>query len=269
VSRADFRARYGPWALVAGSSEGLGAAFARELGRRGLDLLLLARRPEALAELAAELRREHGIRTRLLVADLGAHDIGERVAAELAQIELGLCVYNAAHAHIGPFVDEPLKSKETTLDVNCRGLLAVLDAVLPGLCAQRRGGVLLVSSLAGLQGSPWLATYAASKAFGRVLAEGLWQELRPQGVDVVAACVGAIDTPNYRRTEPLARVPTLDAAEVARQALDALGGGPVQVIGRLNRAAAVIFERFLPRRVAVAWMGRSTERLYGVAGRGR
>ena len=262
MSRA-FRDRYGSWALVAGSSEGLGAAFARDLARRGLDLVLLARRRDSLVELAEELEREHGVRTRVLVADLAAHDIGQRVAGELESIEVGLVVYNAAHSHIGPFVDEASASKQTTLDVNCRGLLAVLDAVVPAMRDRRRGGVLLVSSLAGFQGSPWLSTYAATKAFGRVLAEGLWQELRPYGVDVVACCVGAIDTPNYRRTEPLASVPTMTADEVARGAVDGLGAGPVRIVGRLNRAVALAFERLLPRRTAVALMGRTTERLYG------
>jgi hypothetical protein len=126
-----------------------------------------------------------------------------------------------------------------------------------------RGGIVLVTSLAASQGNPLLASYAASKAFGLVLAEGLWAELRERGVDVLACRAGATRTPGYAASRPRRRVPLMEPDDVARAALDALGRGPTVVPGALNRVAAFAFARLLPRRVAIHVMGRATRRLYG------
>jgi short-subunit dehydrogenase len=258
-----FRERYGPWALVAGASAGLGEAFARLLAARGLHVVLLARRPDALERLAADLRRAHGVETRVEALDLARADLAiavERVAAEL---EVGLLVYNAAHSVIGPFVDRPLQEHLRVIDVNCRGPLA-LAHLLGGKMARRgRGGMILMSSLAASQGNPLLASYAASKAFDLVLAEGLWAELRGRGVDVLACRAGATRTPGYAASRPRRSVPLMEPEEVARLALDALGRGPSAVTGALNRVAAFAFGRILPRRVSIRIMGRATRRLYG------
>jgi short-subunit dehydrogenase len=129
-----------------------------------------------------------------------------------------------------------------------------------------RGGLLLVSSLAGGQGNPWLAAYAASKAFEIVLAEGLWAELRGRGVDVLACRAGATRTPAYEATRPRAEVPLMAPEAVAEGALRALGRGPVVVTGAVNRAAAFLFTRLLPRRLAIRVMERATRRLYEAPG---
>jgi short-subunit dehydrogenase len=150
------------------------------------------------------------------------------------------------------------------LDVNCRGPL-VLAHRLGGAMARRgRGGLLLMASLAGGQGNPWLASYAASKAFEIVLAEGLWAEWRERGVDVLACRAGATRTPAFQATRPRAEVPTMAPAAVVEEALAALGRGPTAVAGRLNRLAAFLFTRLLPRRAAIRIMERATRRLYEV-----
>jgi len=258
-----FRERYGPWALVAGASSGLGEAFARELAARGLHLLLVARRAGALDALAARLRGEHGVEVATLAADLGGPDLGERAARLAEGREVGLLVYNAAHSVIGPFLERPLDGQLRVLDVNCRGPL-VLAHLLGGRMAGRgRGGILLMASLAGSQGNPLLASYAASKAFNLVLAEGLWEELGARGVDVAACRAGATRTPAFEATRPRASVPLLEPREVVLPALAALGRGPSVVPGALNRLAAFAFARLLPRRTSVRIMGRATRRLYG------
>ena len=120
-----------------------------------------------------------------------------------------------------------------------------------------------MASLAGSQGVPLVASYAASKAFDIVLAEGLWAELRGRGVDVLACRAGPTRTPAYLATRPRAEVPTMEADEVAAAALAGLGRGPTVVAGALNRAVAFALTRLLPRRAAIGVMGRGTRRLYG------
>jgi hypothetical protein len=258
-----FRERYGPWALVAGASAGLGEAFARLLAARGLHVLLLARREEPLARLAAALRRAHEVEVRTEAIDLGRGDLAAAVERAAAGLEVGLLVYNAAHSAIGPFVEQPLDEHLRVVDVNCRGPLA-LAHVLGGAMARRgRGGVVLMTSLAASQGNPLLASYAASKAFELVLAEGLWAELRGRGVDVLACRAGATRTPGYAASRPRRSVRLMEPEDVARQALDALGHGPSAVTGALNRVAAFALGRLLPRRASIRIMGRATRRLYG------
>jgi len=257
-----FRERFGPWAMVAGASAGLGAAFARALAARGLNLVLLARRGEALERLAAELRAGHGVEVRCAALDLGAPGLGEEVERLAAGAEIGLLVYNAAASAIGPFLDRPLEEQLRVLDVNCRGPLLLAHRLGRPMAARGRGGILLMASLAGSQGNPWLASYAASKAFTIVLAEGLWGELRSRGVAVLACRAGATRTPGYAASRPRASVPLMEPEVVVARALEALGGGPSCVAGALNRAVAFAFARLLPRRAAIAVMGRATRRLY-------
>lgn len=260
---SGFRDRYGPWALVAGASAGLGEAFARRLARRGLNLVLVARRQEALDRLGGELRVAHGIEVRAGALDLGRPDLADAVRALAKGLEVGLLVYNAAHSVIGPFVDRPIEEHLRVLDVNCRGPL-LLSHLLGGAMARRgRGGIVLMTSIAGSQGNPLLATYAASKAFNLVLAEGLWAELAGRGVDVVACRAGATDTPGYAASRPRGKVPLMAPDDVALSALGALGRGPGVVPGTVNRIAAFVFGRLLPRRVSISIMGKAARRLYG------
>ncbi len=258
-----FRARYGPWALVAGASEGLGAEFARQLAARGLNLVLVARRAELLAQLAATLEAEARVEVVTAALDLGAPDLQERLATVVRGREIGLCVYNAAFSLIGPFLEQDLASKLRVIDVNCRGPL-VLAHELGGLMAARgRGGIVLMSSLAGTQGSPHVATYAASKAFNLVLGESLWDELGARGVDVLTCRAGATRTPNFVASRPrTGAAPVMDPAPVVVQALAALGRAPSMVPGWTNRFAAFFMGRLLPRRTAIRIMGRATRQMY-------
>jgi hypothetical protein len=255
-----FAERYGPWALVAGASEGLGAAFAQALAARGLNLLLVARRAAELEAVAAPLRARVEVRTCPL--DLARPDLDEALAALIGSLDVGLCVYNAAHSPLGPFLEQPLADKLRAVDVNCRGPLVAAHVLGPRLVARGRGGLLLMSSLTAFWGSPLLATYGATRAFNLSLGEALWYELGPGGVDVLVCCPGATRTPGFERTSGPDGPRAMAPRAVAEEALAALGRGrPSRVAGLANRLAVFLLGRLLPRRRAVAILGNATARL--------
>ena len=256
-----FSDRYGAWALVAGASEGLGAAYARALASRGMNLLLVARRKALLSALADELHRDFGVEARGLEADLGAPGFIEKIEGAAAGLDLGLVVYNAAYAPMGGFSEMERSDLARVVDVNVRGPMMLARAVLPAMAARGRGALILMTSLAGNQGSPGIAAYAASKAFNKVLAESLWGELRPAGVDVLACCAGAILTPNYKSSSSKPAPGAVPPELVAERALRALGRGPVVVPGLVSRLAAAFMGRLLPKRAAIGIMGGSTNAL--------
>jgi short-subunit dehydrogenase len=173
MSGRSLRERFGRWALVAGGSEGIGAAFARALAADGLSLLLVAEKAEPLESVARELARE-GVEVRALVADLGTHEGLVAVEAAARSIELGVLVCNAAVVPTGPFLERPLEEHLRALEVNCRAPMWLVHRLAPAMVARGRGAIVLMSSMAGRQGSALFSSYAASKAFDLVLAESLW-----------------------------------------------------------------------------------------------
>ena len=257
-----FVSRYGPWAVVAGASEGLGAAFAEALAARGMNLLLLARRAELLAEVKERLSVTTTVEVRTAACDLAQADLAVVLEGLTRDLEVGLAIYNAAYAPIGPVLSRSTDELLRVIDVNVRGPLVFARTLAPPMVARGRGGIALMSSLAGFQGAPRIATYAASKAFNIVLGEGLWSELSPAGVDVLVSCAGAIRTPGYARSSIKGDAPgTLDASVVAEKTLNSLGRGPTVVPGATNQLARFFLGRLLPRRAAIAIMAKNTKDL--------
>lgn len=260
----SFRARYGRWALVVGASEGIGAALAEELAARGLDLLLVARRPGPLEALASSLAAQHGVATRTLAVDVGSRAGLDAILAEARARELGLVAMSAALAPVGEFLSSAPEDLERMLDINCRAAVVLARALTPAMVARGRGGVVLMSSLASLSGTATVAHYAATKAYLRVLAEGLWDELRPRGVDVVACLAGPTRTPTWLSARPRPQLfapPVLEPRAVAIAALDGLGRGPIAIPGLANRAVAALM-RHLPTRAAVRLVSDAARKLY-------
>lgn len=257
----NFKDKYGPYALVAGASDGLGEAFARALAKRGLNLILIARRREKLSTLSETLRHEHAIDVQFADLDLKNFSAVRNYLAKL-DASIGLLVYNAAYAPILPFEKVSETQLETVVDVNVRAPLLMSKMLFQPMIGRKKGGILLMSSLAGLQGSPGISAYSASKAFNITLAESLWSELRIKDIDVTAVCAGAITTPGYRRANNKKNAPgTLDATLVAEHSLKALGKGPVYVPGFINKAARLFLGTLLPGKAAISVMQHQTEQL--------
>ena len=196
----SFAERYGPWAVIAGASEGTGRAFARKIAANGVPCILIARREAPLAALAAEIRRESGLTCLTAVVDLTSPDAPEQIRAAVGDREVGLFVSNAgADTNGARFLDRDLDVWLDHVRLNVVTTLSCCHHFGKLMRARGRGGLLLVSSGACYGGASFMAAYSASKAFVLNFGESLWAELRPHGVDVLNLILGRTDTPAFRK----------------------------------------------------------------------
>lgn len=232
-------AKYGPWAVIAGGSEGVGAEFAAQLARAGINLVLIARKPDALRQTARRCR-EIGAQVHTIAVDLLDPESISRVAHETSGLEVGLLIYNAgANTCRERFLDADPAAVAGVIDLNVTRMLALVAHFGRPMRERRRGGIMLVGSLAGTYGSMQQSAYAGAKAFGRLFAESLWLELREYGVDVLELVLGVTRTPAMERAGLNFDIPGLvvsEPADVAREGLANLPRGPVRIAG--DNAAA-------------------------------
>lgn len=226
------RERYGPWAVIAGGSEGVGSAFATQLAGDGFNLVLLARKPVPLEETAIACRAL-GVEVRTLGVDLTAPDAVEAVLAETSDVEVGLLILNAgANTHSAEFLDGDLDAFAQVVTLNVTTPLALVHHYGTAMRARGRGGIVLVGSMASYMGSTHHTVYGGVKAFSRIFAESLWLELREHGVDVLELVLGVTRTPAMERVGLDFEVPGMKVAEpadVAREGLENLANGPVHI----------------------------------------
>ena len=226
--------RYGPWALIAGGSEGVAASFANKLARQGVNLVLVARRPEPLERLASEVSAASGVQTRTLALDLASPDVLHRLREATDDIEVGLLIFNAGNTDdvVGSFLERSLEKALSSVNVMTVSLTSLTHHFGSRMASRRRGGIIMVGSLSGAAGAPKMATYCGAKAYLQIFAEALWGELKPIGIDVLAVVLGVTDTPAKARNgvADIPGIPIHQPDEVAELALDNLAdGGPVLV----------------------------------------
>lgn len=253
-------------ALVAGASEGIGEAFARELAGAGMNLILIGRRQEPLDRLSAELVKQHGIEVTCVSCDLSKPDAVQYILDSIQSREIAVLVYNAAWSRIGAFETTGVGDNVVLAQTNMISMMELVQALGGKMLERGDGKIILMSSLAGFQGSGFLSTYAASKAFIRVFAESLWYEWKDRGVDVIACCAGATATPNYINTKPERTsmfAPKVQSPEaVVKECFKRIGRKPSFVTGGGNKFASFIMQRLMPRRMAIRIMGDTTKRMY-------
>jgi short-subunit dehydrogenase len=262
----NFKQKYGNTALIAGASEGIGAAFATCLAAEGLDLVLIARRPEPLQQLAALLENKYNIKVFCIPCDLSDNNATEKIEKALNGKEINMLVYNAALSYIGPFIKNSPDNQSKATRVNMITPLNMVRLFGEKMVTKGKGAVVLMTSMAGLQGSGFLTVYAATKAFNRILAESLWYEWKDCGVNVIACCAGATATPGYKSTNPektgFLTPRVLQPDEVAVECLKKLGKQPSFITGRANRIASFFMQKIMPRKMAVKIMGDNTRKMY-------
>src|SRR6266403_1786470 len=242
----------GKWALVTGASAGIGAALAEELAGGGTHLVLTARRKERLDELARALTAKHKVKTSVFAADLAEPSAPEKIFAFTKEkgIEIDLLVNNAGFGRLGEF---PSVEKQRLLDmvqVNCSAVVHLTRLYLPEMLARRRGDVLILASTASFQAVPYISTYAATKAFDLLLAEGLAEEMKPYGIRVCALCPGTTTSEFHELAGHLTHSKGREqsAETVARNGLKALAAGKSYVISGFGNYLGANLERLVPRR---------------------
>jgi uncharacterized protein len=271
----SFAAKYGPWALVAGASDGLGAAFAAGLAERGVNVVLLARRRAALDQVAAEINSRTSVQTRTLAIDLAEAGAAAAIAEATSDLEIGCLVYCAgADPNFAPFLANPIESAEAMVQRNCMVPMQLCHRFAPAMVERGSGGIVIFGSGAGLAGGPNMVAYAASKAFDMVFAEALWAELHGKGVDVLGLILGKTDTPALRALEhSRGQIRSLDEAapgaaavdDVIAEAFENLANGPTWIVGDDMRAAVQAMGS-LTRNQIVELMTQASAAAMGPAG---
>jgi len=245
--------RFGPWALVTGASSGIGREFARQLAANGVNVALAARRRPVLDEVGRDLAARYGIEYRCLQVDLATSGFLRTITEATNDLDIGIVVSNAGDMVLGAFLASTHDSLLDEIRVNAETHLSLTHHFGQRLARRGRGGILLVSSIAGLQPVPFVANYAATKAYTLALGEALHHELAPTGVNVTVLVPGATDTPMITRfgadQTPMRRM-IMPVQACVSDALAALAANrPVRISGRMNRATIAVLPRTARRRI--------------------
>jgi short-subunit dehydrogenase len=250
----------GKWALVTGASAGIGTALARELAEGGTNLVLTARRRDRLIGLAAELSAKHDVRALVCVADLAKPEGPRQVFTFTKEknISVDLLVNNAGFGAYGEFPKAKIDRLIEMVQVNVSAVVHLTHLYLPDMMARRSGDILILSSVAAFQPVPYITTYAATKSFDLLFAEGLAEEMRPYGIRVCALCPGSTETEFFdvagQRNH--AQHPKEAAEKVAHVGLAALAAGKSWVISGFMNWTLAETARLAPRRMVARIAGR-------------
>jgi uncharacterized protein len=245
----------GKWALVTGASAGIGKALAGELAASGANLVLTARRKERLEELARRLAEKHKIQTQVFVADLAETTGPEKIFAftKAKGMEIELLINNAGFGRYGEFHTTEIPRLLEMVQVNCSAVVHLTRLYLPEMVARRRGDLMILASTASFQSVPYLSTYAATKAFDLLFAEGLAEEMRPYGIRVCALCPGSTVS-EFQEVAGQSHITSAmrgqeTAEKVARTGLRALAAGKSYVISGTGNYLSAHMQRLVPRRM--------------------
>jgi len=245
--------------LITGASSGIGAAFARRLAAQGHDLLLVARSEDKLIALCNQLGLNHNVRAQYFVADLSQLDAPARLFAETRErnLEIDLLINNAGFGSMGEFAKLDLDRELNMIDLNVRSLVALTHLFLQPMRERKSGSIINVASTASFQPVPFMATYAATKAFVLSFSESLWEENRPLGIKVMALCPGVTETGFFeasRMKRPPVRV-AQTSEQVVEVALRALKRGKGSVISGWPNRIGVEIQRLTPRALILRTVG--------------
>ena len=263
--RASFSAKYGPWALVTGASRGLGAEFARQCAERGLNLVLVATNADLLKKQADSIKTDYGVEVKTIVLDLSREDILREITPVTDPLEIGLLVNNAGFSTVGPFIHQTLDQLTKQLHVNARAGLILAYHFGKKMAGRRRGGIIFLSSGSAMCGTAYCANYAGTKAYNLIVAETLWYELGPHGVDVLGFMAGSTKTPGWdaKKPKPSRWVKVMDVKSTVREALKALGKRPSLIAGRSNRLGYFFLFKMMSRARAIRTVSKSMEKMFG------
>jgi len=250
----------GKWGLITGASAGIGAEFAKLLAAGGTNLVLTARRRDRLDQLAADLIAKHGVHVEAIPADLARPESPAKIHAitSTLKVQVDLLINNAGFGVYGEFRSSDLSRQLEMVQVNCVSVVHLTHLYLQGMIERRSGDILILASTAAFQAVPYISTYAATKAFDLLFAEGLAEEVRSFGVRVCGLCPGTTNTEFQQVAGQPDRVfrHAETAEKVARVGLEALAKGKSAVISGLGNKLSTVSERLLPRSVITHIAGK-------------
>jgi uncharacterized protein len=258
--------------LITGASSGIGEAFARRLAAQGENVLLVARSEDKLASVCNELGRGHNVNAQYVALDL----TGSAAARELFEetnrraLEVEKLINNAGFGSMGDFTTQELERELEMIDLNIKSLVALTHYFLKPMRERKRGTIINVASTAAFQGVPYMATYAATKAFVLSFSEALWDENRAFGVHVMALCPGVTETNFFKAAHtdkpPMRMMQTPD--EVVDTALRGLKRGKSHIISGWTNYLTTESERLVPRSLVARIAGKAMRPKYGRTGDG-
>lgn len=263
----EFQKKYGPYAIVTGASAGLGEAFAEELAKRGVNLVLVARRKEKLDALAARLTAAYKVTAKPVALDLAQEGAVDILLRETETLDIGLVVINAALLVMGRFLDNDLKKETDVFRLNAFTAFLLAHHYGNQLRRKGRGGLLFVSSLIGFAVGPYQANYAATKAYISSLGQALHAELKPSGVDVLVLAAGGMNTEGVQNLGldfSKMPFPVVEPRPVAKLGLDTLKKKAVVIPGVINNFSDFLTKHLLPRSVSTRLFGSVIAKAFAI-----
>lgn len=245
--------KYGPWAVIAGASEGTGSAFAHRAAREGINCILIARRQALLDELAGQLRAQYGVECVAASVDLSVDNAAEKISAVVDSREIGLFISNAgADSTNTLFLETGIDEWVAQINRNVVNVTRCCHLFAGPMVERGRGGIILVGSGACYGGAAYMSVYTATKAFDLCFGEGLWSELQPKGVDVLNLILGQTDTPAFRESLAKSGAPVPENLaspdDVAAVGFERLPHGPVHNWGLDDKDAGYAISSAASRR---------------------
>ena len=254
MNKSKFLKKYGTWAVVTGANDGLGKQFAMQLAEIGFNLVLVARRKNLLDDLSERLNATYKVDCISIDLDLSANDAVASLYEKTSHLDIGLIVAAAGFGTSANLIEADIKVEKQLIDLNCRCLMEMSHVYGKKFTAQKKGGMILISSLLGFHGAFGTANYAASKAYVQALGEGLYFELRKHNVDVLTVAPGPINT-GFAEAAGMNFMLALKPEEVAKESLASLGRQITLLPGFLTKFLYLSLFILLFRNLKVMVMG--------------
>lgn len=255
------KSKYGNWAIVTGASSGIGLELASQLATAGFNLVMNSRHIDKLEEVEKQLKVNTSIEIKIVASDVSETEGINKIIQSTQGLNVGLLIVSAGYGTSGNFIDGSLHSEINMLKVNCEALLSLTHYYSQQFAQQKRGGIILMSSMVAFQGTPFASNYAATKAYVQTLAEGLHVELKPHGVDVLAAAPGPVES-GFSQRANIKMSMSLTPSQVGVPILKALGRKTTVLPGFLTKLL-VYSLRTVPRwgkvKIMKKVMGGMTE----------
>lgn len=248
--------------LITGASGGIGETFARRLAAEKHNLVLVARSGDKLQQISDELEAKHEITANFVELDLTEFEADKQLFAETERsgIEVDWLINNAGFGSMGDFAGLELDRELQMIDLNISALVALTHRYLQGMRERRRGTIINVSSAAGFQPIPFMATYAATKAFVTSFSEAVAEENRPYGIQVLALCPGSTET-NFHAAAKMDRALSVKGQETPEQvvetAMNAIGTGRSKIVSGWTNWAVASVTNFVPNSLITRTMAKA------------